>query len=117
MRSLATTPLPFLPGLPQAKSKFRIINPVLLSMYAYCLREGGLLYTVTDVLDLHEWMVKHCDEHPLFVRLTDEELVRPLLTAASVLVFLRGCGTGCFLLFGTRWLSLFLTPPPPLFHL
>lgn len=29
---------------------------------------------MTDVLDLHNWMVKHLDEHPLFKRLTDEDL-------------------------------------------
>lgn len=32
------------------------------------------MYTVTDVLDLHEWMVKHFEEHPLFTRLSDEDL-------------------------------------------
>lgn len=26
------------------------------------------------MLDLHEWMVKHLDAHPLFSRFTDEEL-------------------------------------------
>ena len=40
------------------------------------LREGGLLYTVTDVHDLHLWMVKHLDEHPLFERVPDADLVR-----------------------------------------
>jgi tRNA (guanine-N7-)-methyltransferase len=36
--------------------------------------KGGIVYTVTDVLDLHNWMVKHLDEHPLFKRLSDEDL-------------------------------------------
>lgn len=35
----------------------------------------GLVYTITDVKDLHEWMVMHLEEHPLFQRLTQEELV------------------------------------------
>ena len=35
----------------------------------------GLIYTITDVKDLHEWMVLHLQEHPLFERLTQEELV------------------------------------------
>lgn len=35
----------------------------------------AVVYTVTDVEDLHEWIVKHLSEHPLFVRLTDSELV------------------------------------------
>lgn len=33
------------------------------------------MYTVTDVEDLHEWMVKHFLEHPLFVRVDEEDLV------------------------------------------
>lgn len=34
----------------------------------------GLLYTVTDVKDLHEWMVQHLAAHQSFQRLTlDEE--------------------------------------------
>lgn len=32
------------------------------------------MYTITDVEDLHKWMARHFDEHPLFTRLTDEEL-------------------------------------------
>lgn len=35
----------------------------------------GLVYTITDVKDLHEWMVMHLEQHPLFQRLTQEELV------------------------------------------
>lgn len=38
------------------------------------LSVSGLIYTITDVKDLHDWMVKHLSEHPLFERLTDEEL-------------------------------------------
>lgn len=38
----------------------------------------ALVYTVTDVKDLHEWMVKHFVEHPLFEPLTDEETVSEL---------------------------------------
>ena len=34
-----------------------------------CIRDR---YTITDVLDLHEWMVKHLEEHPLFERLSKE---------------------------------------------
>ncbi|CAG8489757.1 7676_t:CDS:2, partial [Racocetra fulgida] len=42
--------------------------------YAYVLRVGGIIYTISDVKDLHEWMVKHLDEHPLFERIPDEEV-------------------------------------------
>ncbi|XP_068081742.1 tRNA (guanine-N(7)-)-methyltransferase isoform X2 [Anabrus simplex] len=62
------------PHFKRAKHKWRIINKSLLAVYAYVLAEGGVVYTITDVKDLHEWMVKHLDEHPLFVRLTEEEL-------------------------------------------
>jgi tRNA (guanine-N7-)-methyltransferase len=51
----------------------RVISRGLLATYAYVLREGGLLYTVTDVIDLHEWHVRHIEEHPLFERLRAEE--------------------------------------------
>jgi tRNA (guanine-N7-)-methyltransferase len=35
---------------------------------------GGILYTCTDVRDLHDWMVHHLQGHPLFERMTEEEL-------------------------------------------
>ena len=38
----------------------------LQAVYAFVLREGGLIYTITDVKDLHVWMVDHLDAHPLF---------------------------------------------------
>ncbi|CAD6197213.1 unnamed protein product [Caenorhabditis auriculariae] len=62
------------PHFKNKKHKWRIITPTLLAEYAYVLRPGGLIYTITDVKDLHDWMVKHLSEHPLFERLTDEEL-------------------------------------------
>ena len=34
----------------------------------------GLLYIITDVEDLFEWMTKHLEGHPLFQRLSEEEL-------------------------------------------
>lgn len=86
------------PHFKKAKHKWRIINDTLLAEYAYVLAEGvsylinvnlnemyiimftfnfhqGLVYTITDVKDLHEWMVTHLEQHPLFQRLTQEELV------------------------------------------
>lgn len=35
----------------------------------------ALVYTVTDVKDLHEWMVQHFSEHGLFKRVEDDKLV------------------------------------------
>lgn len=61
------------PHFKQRKHKARIITNTLLSEYAYVLKEGGILYTITDVLDLHEWMKRHLDEHPLFERLSPEQ--------------------------------------------
>lgn len=54
--------------------KRRIISPTLLTEYAYFLRPGGMLYTISDVRELHEWMARHGDEHALFERVSDEEL-------------------------------------------
>jgi tRNA (guanine-N7-)-methyltransferase len=52
----------------------RIVTPALASDYAYLLRPGGCLYTVTDVPDLGGWMAASLDAHPLFRRMTDAEL-------------------------------------------
>lgn len=35
---------------------------------------GAMLYTITDVPDLHDWMVSHLDGFPTFERIPDEEL-------------------------------------------
>jgi tRNA (guanine-N7-)-methyltransferase len=61
------------PHFKKKKHSWRIISINLLAEYAYALRVGGILYTITDVLDLHQWMAKHLDAHPLFERLTDQE--------------------------------------------
>lgn len=57
------------------KHKARIISPTLLAEYAYVLRPGGIVYTITDVEDLHEWMVAHLKAFPLF-EFVDEETLR-----------------------------------------
>jgi len=51
----------------------RIISTELLSEYAYVLKEGGRLYTISDVKELYDWEVFHLDAHPLFKRISDEE--------------------------------------------
>ena len=35
---------------------------------------GGILYTITDVEELHNWMVERLNKHPLFEALTEEEV-------------------------------------------
>lgn len=54
------------PHFKRQKHKWRIISLSLLTIYAYLLRPGGRLYTMTDVPDLADWMVAKQREHPLF---------------------------------------------------
>ncbi|KAK3941606.1 intermediate filament protein [Diplogelasinospora grovesii] len=61
------------PHFKARKHKQRIVSTTLNSEYAYVLRPGGIVYTITDVPDLHEWMVQHFDAHPSFERITEEE--------------------------------------------
>lgn len=62
------------PHFKRRKHKWRIINPTLLDEYAYVLKVGGLIYTITDVPDLYDWMKEHLDDHPLFERVDVDEL-------------------------------------------
>ncbi|XP_033927376.1 tRNA (guanine-N(7)-)-methyltransferase isoform X2 [Melopsittacus undulatus] len=69
------------PHFKRTKHKWRIISPALLAEYGYVLRPGGLVYTVTDVPELHQWMVKHFREHPLFEEVALGQLASdPLLS-------------------------------------
>ena len=56
------------------KHKARIISPTLLAEYAYVLRPGGIVYTITDVKDLAEWMEAHLSAFPLFESVDAEAL-------------------------------------------
>jgi len=47
-----------------------------LNEYAHFLAPGGILYTITDVKDLHDWMAQHGTAHACFARIPEEELVR-----------------------------------------
>lgn len=47
----------------------RIVSKRLLSEYAYGLKIKARLYLITDVKELHDWHIEHCDAHPLFRRL------------------------------------------------
>lgn len=51
-------------------------DPLLLLPPVFICSPQGLVYTMTDVEEVHTWMVKHFTEHPLFARVTEEELVR-----------------------------------------
>lgn len=60
-----------------------------------CCSIKGLVYTNTDVEEVHLWMVKHFTEHPLFVRVPEEELV----------------GLSWFIEFLKSWIVVFLFLP------
>ncbi|OCH94916.1 putative methyltransferase [Obba rivulosa] len=62
------------PHFKARKHKARIISPTLLAEYAYVLRPGGIVYTITDVRDLHEWMKSHLEAFPLFEPVSEEDL-------------------------------------------
>ncbi|PYI32936.1 hypothetical protein BP00DRAFT_494236 [Aspergillus indologenus CBS 114.80] len=78
------------PHFKARKHKARIVSETLNAEYAYALRPGGLLYTITDVEEYHHWVLRHFREgedaaavdgaagtvKELFERLTDEELAR-----------------------------------------
>jgi len=62
------------PHFKRSKRRRRIIQTALIAEYAFCLREGGILYTQTDVEDVGDWMKEKLDMHPLFRPMTEEEL-------------------------------------------
>ncbi|GAU88615.1 hypothetical protein RvY_01284-1 [Ramazzottius varieornatus] len=62
------------PHFKRAKLKWRIVSPTLISEYAFALREGGIVYTISDVEEVHLWMAKHFEEHRLFRGLSAEEM-------------------------------------------
>eukprot|EP01147_Barroeca_monosierra_P005840 gene5840-9043_t len=74
---IRTNAMKFLPNYfckQQKKHKWRIINSTLLAEYAYVLKPQGLVYTITDVIAMNQWMVEHLTAHPLFERVSQEEL-------------------------------------------
>lgn len=62
------------PHFKARKHKARIVSATLNSEYAFVLRPGGIVYTITDVEDLHLWMVGHFEAHAAFERVGDEEV-------------------------------------------
>ncbi|KAI8011825.1 tRNA (guanine-N(7)-)-methyltransferase [Camellia lanceoleosa] len=75
------------PHFKEKNHRRRVISPHLLDEYAYVLGVGGIIYTITDVEELGEWMKACLEGHPLFEALTDEELeanpVMKLLNSAT----------------------------------
>jgi tRNA (guanine-N7-)-methyltransferase len=62
------------PHFKSRKHKARIISPTLLAEYAYVLRPGGIIYTMTDVEDLYQWMKTHLEAFPLFENVDEQSL-------------------------------------------
>ncbi|XP_057823629.1 tRNA (guanine-N(7)-)-methyltransferase [Cryptomeria japonica] len=75
------------PHFKEKNHRRRVITVPLLAEYAYAMAVGGILYTITDVEELGEWMKGCLDAHPLFEEVGQEELkidpVVKLLTTAT----------------------------------
>lgn len=68
------------PHFKEKKHKWRIVSATLLAEYAFVLSVGGRVYTITDVREVHDWIVSHFEAHPLFRRLTDQEVAADPVT-------------------------------------
>ncbi|XP_060618805.2 tRNA (guanine-N(7)-)-methyltransferase isoform X1 [Anolis sagrei] len=81
------------PHFKKTKHKWRIISSTLLAEYAYVLREEGLVYTITDVEEVHKWMVTHFEEHPLFEQVPLTDLVRENESSSDPIIDLLSTST------------------------
>ncbi|GFQ00341.1 tRNA (guanine-n(7)-)-methyltransferase [Phtheirospermum japonicum] len=63
------------PHFKEKNHRRRVISPHLLDEYAYVLRVGGIIYTITDVEELGEWMKACLDGHPLFEVVSGDEIL------------------------------------------
>lgn len=61
------------PHFKKSNYRRRIVNGPLLTDYAYLLKDGGKIYTVTDVKDLYDWNVNFLGKHALFEEVTGPE--------------------------------------------
>eukprot|EP00116_Pleurobrachia_bachei_P004726 sb/3464988/ len=91
------------PHFKRCKHKWRIVSEGLLAEYAYVLAEGALVYTVSDVKEVHDWMVKHFTEFPLFERYTPG----PEDKAAQVLIGSTEEGKKVLRNKGESWTAIF----------
>lgn len=62
------------PHFKEKNHRRRVISPHLLDEYAYVLKVGGIIYTITDVEELGVWMKGCLEDHTLFEPLSEEEL-------------------------------------------
>ncbi|KAG0479780.1 hypothetical protein HPP92_010638 [Vanilla planifolia] len=75
------------PHFKEKNHRRRVISPQLLDEYAFALEVGGIIYTITDVEELGDWMKSCMESHPLFIAVSDEEL------EADPVVRLLSCAT------------------------
>ncbi|KAI5064832.1 hypothetical protein GOP47_0019527 [Adiantum capillus-veneris] len=61
------------PHFKERNHRRRVISVALLAEYAHVMAVGGILYTITDVQDLGEWMKACLDAHPLFEEVSSQE--------------------------------------------
>ncbi|RLN13113.1 tRNA (guanine-N(7)-)-methyltransferase [Panicum miliaceum] len=76
------------PHFKEKNHRRRVISMQLLDEYAYVMEVGGIIYTITDVEELGEWMRSCLEKHPLFEAVPDEEIkadpvVKLLFTATE----------------------------------
>src|SRR5256714_12469838 len=50
------------PHFKARKHKARIVSAQLNAEYAFVVRPGGCVYTITDVEELHDWIVGHFED-------------------------------------------------------
>ena len=62
------------PHFKKNNHKKRIINKYLLNDYSYLLKIGGILYSITDVKDLHIWHRTILNQNPCFSEISIDEL-------------------------------------------
>lgn len=61
------------PHFKERNHRRRVINVALLAEYAHVMAVGGILYTITDVQELGQWMKNCLDAHPLFEEVSAHE--------------------------------------------
>lgn len=62
------------PHFKEKNHRRRVISPHLLDEYAYAMQVGGVIYTITDVEELGDWMRSCLEDHPLYEAVSAEEL-------------------------------------------
>jgi len=62
------------PHFKKKKHRQRLVSLRFLSEAAYCLQPGGMIYIVTDVEELFEWMNLKFSRHPLFSAMDKDQV-------------------------------------------